>query len=680
MNNKTNYNIFVVGAVIVYIIGVFILLLASKIYVIFSLAVFPIAYFILFKLYKVEKSKAEILTDVENRYKFINSVNRKIINNLDYALVVTTIDFEVIQNNDKFFSIFNLEKLPEEPLNLFLKKISKNIENFEKKTSLLKNKNPLEESSVELILKDNSIIKTNIFYINNEAAAVKEEFVFLFKDYTDERKSSTNFEILVNNIDEMVAIFDVEMKIVKYNAAFRKFFYDFENIEVYFKANILENMDEDKAIFWEENFGKGLRGEKVFKKIEYISKDKNKKIELNIDITSIYNSSVEVTGFILSIDDITNIKNLEKEIELVRNELRKTKKIKEKLIYNLSSEIRTPLNNIISGIELINGNKTSKKESEISDIIQNSGKDLLKVLNDISDYLKIESEMPKLKKEIFDIESEILSVFSEFETNLKENSINFKLNSLNIINSEILGDKVKFEQIINNVLKWIIDITNSKELEIIIEENINQDIKVEYYIFVKPTDVLIENNKYKNSDTISILIAEKYIEAMNGKIFSKEDKNIQSGYKFSVFFDKITMKTEKKIGLQFSNLNDKKVLIVEDNRMNQVVMQKLLKIVKINSEIAENGEIALEKYKNNEYDLILMDIQMPIMNGYETAKNIREYEKKNNKQVPIIALTAYAMQSDREKCIDAGMDDYMSKPVIKNELFEMLEKYIKRNN
>lgn len=140
------------------------------------------------------------------------------------------------------------------------------------------------------------------------------------------------------------------------------------------------------------------------------------------------------------------------------------------------------------------------------------------------------------------------------------------------------------------------------------------------------------------------------------------------------------MKTEKKIGLQFSNLNDKKVLIVEDNRMNQVVMQKLLKIVKINSEIAENGEIALEKYKNNEYDLILMDIQMPIMNGYETAKNIREYEKKNNKQVPIIALTAYAMQSDREKCIDAGMDDYMSKPVIKNELFEMLEKYIKRNN
>lgn len=680
MNNKTDYNIFIIGALIVYIIGVFILLLASKFYIIFSLAVFPIAYFILFKLYKAEKNKAELLTSVENRYKFINSVNRKVINNLDYALVLTTIDFRVIQYNDKFLSIFNLEKLPEEPLDIFFKKIAKNSENFEKKTSLLKNKSQLEESSVELILKNNSIIKTNIFYINNDAATVKEEFVFLFRDYTDERKSSTNFEILVNNIDEMVAIFDTEMKIVKYNAAFRKFFYDFENIEVYFKANILENMDGDKESFWRENFLKGLRGEKVFKKVEYISKDGDKKIEINIDITSIFNSSVEVTGFILSIDDISNIKNLEKELELVRNELRKTKKIKEKLIYKLSSEIRTPLNNIISGIDLIEENKTLKKESEISNIILNSGKDLLKVLSDVSDYLKIESEMPKLKKEIFDIESEILSVFSEFKSYLKGNCVNFKLNTLNIINREISGDRVKFKQIINNILKWIIEITNSKELEIVIEENNNQDIKAEYYISVKPTDILIENAIYKNSDTISIFIAEKYIEAMNGKIFYKEENNNQDGYKFTVFFDKITIKPVKKIGIQFSNLADKKVLIVEDNIMNQVVMQKLLKIVKIYSEIAENGEIALEKYKNNEYDLILMDIQMPIMNGYETAKNIREYEKKNNKHIPIIALTAYAMQSDREKCIDAGMDDYMSKPVIKNELFETIEKYISENN
>ena len=107
-------------------------------------------------------------------------------------------------------------------------------------------------------------------------------------------------------------------------------------------------------------------------------------------------------------------------------------------------------------------------------------------------------------------------------------------------------------------------------------------------------------------------------------------------------------------------------------------MQKLLKMVKTYSEIAENGEEAVSKYLNQSYDVILMDIQMPVLNGYEAAKKIREHEKISKKRVPIIALTAYAMQSDREKCLEAGMDDYLSKPFNNSQMQSMLERWLPR--
>lgn len=646
------------------------------------ITVFFILSAVVFTLFmnNISQKKIEKIKEMQNKYIFISELSKSILNELEYALVVADKELNIIEISSNFNDIFCINDNDNVNLNYFIQKNIKNNESFNKKMEILKNGNFIEKCSMELILKNNKIIKMVVFYINNPAAIKEEEYIFLFKDCTEERKNSTNFEILISNIDEMTAIYDSEMRVVKYNAAYKKFFIDFEEVEVYFKLNFLEQLTGDKYIFWKEIFERGLNGEKVSKEIKYFNNSGEKSSEINIEVTSIYNSSSEITGFIVSIKDINKIKYMESEIIKLREEIGKNIGEKEIFFDNLNSEIRTPLNNIINGIELININENSNKESELIEILKSSGESLLTLLNDMSDYLKIGNESNILKKELFDIEKTLSAVIKEFKENNKLLPLNIKLNILNVANREIYGDSIKLKNIINTILNNISKLFYTEQISINIKENDSLDNKAEFEIVIinessnKTNDFEHEKNI---TEGIGVLIAEKTILSMNGKILFKENRKNRGKYGFSIYFEKSEEKPVVNSKTSFAKLKNKKVLIVEDNRMNQIVMEKLLKIVKIETDLAENGFIAFEKYKKNYYDLILMDIQMPIMNGYELSKKIREYEKELKRKIPIIALTAYAMQSDREKCLDAGMDDYMSKPVIKNELFEMIEKYIK---
>jgi CheY-like chemotaxis protein len=671
MNYKNNYYILMVLLTTSLLFLIISFYFFQILMILFSLFFIIITIIMIFFMNIINQKKNEKITGLQSKCFFISEVSKNIAKELEYALIVADKDFNIVEISSNFKDIFCIKDDVNIKINQFIQENIKNSDSFNKKIELLQKGNILEKCSMELILKNNKIIKMSIFYINNSAAIKKEEYIFLFKDFTEERKSFTNFEILISNIDEMTAIYDIEMKVIKYNAAYRKFFMDFEEIEIHARISILEYLVDDKYLFWKEIFEKGLNGEKVSREVKYFSKFEKKVLEISIDVTSIYNSSTEITGFIINMKDISHIKSMELEIANLRGEIGKNIEDKEIFFDNLNSEIRTPMNNIINGIELIN--ERSEKEREIIEIIKNSGDTLLNVLNDMSDYLKIGNENTKLKKEMFDIEKAVLDVCQDVKNQNKLEDLNIKVNSLNIINRDIYGDFIKFQKIIKSIINNIVKIFGSNQISIEIKEIETKENSAEFEIEIINEKI----NEFEYGKSISLLIAEKMIVAMNGKILFQGNIKDKTKFCFKIKFEKFQKSIRANSRVSFDKLKNKKVLIVEDNRMNQIVMEKLLKMVKIETDLAENGSIAFDKYRTMNYDLILMDIQMPVMNGYETSKSIRKYEKENGGRIPIIALTAYAMQSDKDKCIDAGMDDYMSKPVIKNELFEMLEKYIR---
>lgn len=395
-----------------------------------------------------------------------------------------------------------------------------------------------------------------------------------------------------------------------------------------------------------------------------------------------------------------NFSVMERKIIETENETRQ----KDDFLSKLSHQIRTPLNNITVISNLVNKTKLDDEHRDLFDTILASTMNLINVVNNIVKVSEVKIEKELSNQVNFDLFSSIDNTLKLFRDQHKDRlEIDFKLRN---IRSNYIGDPIRIKQIFLNIIENIIKANPTGKLFVDIEITLANDFETESEIgfqvtcpqlqlesddfgnyYKRPDEELIKEGVYQPDDYfIDFTIAKKIIEYYGGELIITSTAELTT-LMFAFVLKKGTLgmhksetdKETSKIVMPKKkvDISDANILLVEDNAVNQKIIILSLKNYVKNIDIANNGKDALDKFGKTKYDLILMDIQMPVINGISATKKIRELESSSNTQTPIIAITANALSGDKESCLAAGMNDYISKPfqidILVNKMKVLLE-------
>jgi PAS domain S-box-containing protein len=454
--------------------------------------------------------------------------------------------------------------------------------------------------------------------------------------------------------------------------------------------NFFNFISPDSLPFLKKEFNKSTK--RAFNKsieFQFICKDKTYKY---LEFNSVNLKQQEgIEGLILDCRDISQRK---KDAE----ELLRAQKAKEQFLANISHEIRTPINGISGMAALLNQNPTKEERQTYLNAIKSAADNLKVIINDILDLASIESGKLQFEKIGFNLNDLLHSLIDTFGVQAAEKGIELSYTISKEANKVFIGDPVRLNQVLINLISNAIKFTHSGYIRVSIQV---EKIKGQIYRLrfdISDTGIGIPNDKlqkifesFSQADAsvtrkyggtgLGLTIVKQLVELQNGTIKVQSKENEGSTFSFTIAYQlgKTELFDETKLYKPKNNnqLKSASVLLVEDNDINRLYASSILKMWGCHFETAENGVVALEKIRNNDFDVVLMDIQMPVMDGFETTKAIRQGDPKKSK-VPIIALTANATQKDFENCMVAGMNDCITKPFTQEDLFQVLTKYLGR--
>ena len=395
-------------------------------------------------------------------------------------------------------------------------------------------------------------------------------------------------------------------------------------------------------------------------------------------------------------------KKINQELQIALERAEESDRLKSAFLTNMSHEIRTPMNSILGFSELLKESEpTNDKQHRYIGVIENSGKRMLNIINDILTISKIESGIMDINNSEFNINEQIESIYASFKNEIEQKGIDFSYkNALPENEAMINNDGEKIYAVLINLVKNAIKFTNrgaiefgynlktngaTAELEFFVKDTGGgirpEQMEVIFERFRQGSELLTRN--YEGAG-LGLAISKAYVEMLGGKIWvESKEENLVSGNEGSTVFYFIIpydLKPNKKIDMQnVTSLTGKKhsdrdlkILIVEDDVVSENMLEIMIEDYCKAPLVAKNGFEAVQLCKENpDIDFVLMDIKMPELNGYEATKLIREF----NKDVIIFAQTAFALSGDREKTIAAGCNDYISKPYSQSELTGLINKY-----
>lgn len=381
---------------------------------------------------------------------------------------------------------------------------------------------------------------------------------------------------------------------------------------------------------------------------------------------------------------------------------------KTKFLANMSHDIRTPMNAIVGLTELMKHN-LDKPEILNNYIfkLQSSSRYLLDLINDILDLSKIETGSMELKTEPMDLGAQVEQILSIMRPQIKKKKLNLTVDTNDIAHVHLMGDPVRFRQVLMNILSNSVKYTPEGGLiNVIIQETENTKAKQNYRFIIEDSGIGMTQefmkhifDPFSRAETsvgeiqgtgLGMAITKSIVDVMGGRISVNSVPGKGSRFIIELSFEKCPktyvsdaekdMITDEKENICF-DLRGMKFLCAEDNELNAEILASMLELEGAKCKIYNNGKLlteAFESVKEGEYDAILMDIQMPVMNGYEAARQIRASSNPLGKTIPIIAMTADAFTEDAKKALDVGMNAHMAKPLDIKKLYLVAAKYIKK--
>ena len=450
-----------------------------------------------------------------------------------------------------------------------------------------------------------------------------------------------------------------------------------------------------------------LKGHTILETDAHMTGNKQNKFIGRIIKTPILDETGRVVLIVSMVQDVTEQVEAQNNLLVAKEAAEKANAAKSEFLANMSHELRTPMNSIMGLASLvIEDDVPAVERKEMLETVLKSSNILLNILNDILDLSKIEAGGVNLEAIPFDLKDQVVSIVNTLKPLASSKAVSITSSWNSPLLPVVLGDPTRFTRVITNLGSNAVKFTHEGEI------NLSFNIKeagADQIIFtcaVKDTGIGIPEDKIEYifdkfaqaDDTITrqyggtglgLAITQQIVELMGGEI--SVESEVGHGSTFTIEIPFKTVEREIHHKNQQEERNDKNgdantdrrpigeavILVAEDHEMNQMMMRKLLTRLKVKDfDIMEDGQKACDMYKQKDYDLIIMDCHMPNMNGYDATKALREFEQSSGKKpVTILAMTADAMAGTKDKCLEAGMDDYVSKPIKPEELSRVLKQW-----
>lgn len=408
----------------------------------------------------------------------------------------------------------------------------------------------------------------------------------------------------------------------------------------------------------------------------------------------IYDEEGKITRIRVAVMNYSEKKKIEVELKKAKEIAERSSLLKDQFVANVSHEIRTPLNAILSFSKLLERTPLNDRQQEFIHSIHTGSENLLNIINDILDFSKIEAGVLRIDKIVFNPRIVMAAVEKMFRYRAEEKELDFYVNVADKVPTQITGDPNRLTQILINLLGNAFKFTEkgSISLDVNVAKQVNNTIHLIFEvqdtgigipatkvneIFKRFGQVVTGSTREYGGAGLGLTITKQLVDLQGGTIKVKSAVGEGTYFTTEIPYEISDLEAFSKNDVieKPSSFNNKKisVLVAEDNPTNRRIFQLQFENLGIVADYAENGRIAVEMLREKTYDLVLMDIQMPEMDGYSATKAIRN---ELNIKVPIIAVTAHVFSGEREKCIAHGMNDYLPKPMQEEELFGLLKSYL----
>jgi len=495
-------------------------------------------------------------------------------------------------------------------------------------------------------------------------------------------ESETKLSEILNHLSVYVYLKDLQGKYIYAN----------EMLCQMWKTSLDKVIGNDDGTFFDSETAAQI------KKVDQQTLSQGKKVcaEENVtlsgqNLTSIYkstklplrNTKGEVYALLGVSTDITELVNAKKAAD-------NANLAKSQFLSNMSHEIRTPLNGVLGIGQLLEHTELNDEQRKLLETMNRSGDNLVSIINDILDYSKIESGKVELEQIPFNLKELIEDIIKLLLPSAKEKNISINFTS-NEKRWSLIGDSTRIRQVITNLLGNAIKFTEKGKITVSLMLKSQTKEKVSFVLSIIDTGIGINEqhvlsifDDFSQADNtitrkhggtgLGLTISQKLVQLMSGEISVKSQLGKGSEFSFTLCLNKGEYQHQERRESAIENHQQSNILLVEDDKVNQIVATKMLKKFNCEVTIANHGEEAIQLLSDNEFDIVFMDIQMPVMNGIEATKIIRN--DKNN-PVIIVALTANVMKGNKDECLKSGMDDVLFKPLQMKDLDSMLTKWLK---
>lgn len=612
------------------------------------------------------------------------------------------IDIETnkLDASESLKKMFNYSKNEEVTYNFFLNSI---VEKAKIKKVLNKAIKNAETFNVEHKIK----IDKNIIFVRHIGKLSAGKLVGTIQDITEYEEtkneldaSRRRYEIIFNETSEAIYASKLDGSIEVCNKSFCDLLgYSMEEVlnDTGFTLKRYKHTNDRKQLQDEV-----LKNGKVSNYEVTLINKAEKEIECSIS-ANVWkdNDDIEI-GYFGIIRDMTDQKKLAtRDAQLKIAEA--TAKMKNEFLANMSHEIRTPMNVVIGMTELLKNTTLDDDQLEYVKSMKSSSENLMKIINAILDFSKIESGKMELEEKVFSLQDLIEELFQTFKHETKPGVSLFKQLDASLPDN-IIGDPTRLNIVLVNLLSNALKYTSEGEITLKVTLSKEEDDRTDIKFSVKDTGIGIpeekqatifqpftqaseDNTRLYGGTGLGLAISKQIVELMNGMVEVKSEPGKGSNFTFNAIFKMVDGPTKKQTDKKKKTLAQKvefdtaasiRLLLVEDHEMNQIVATKILEreYPNISVDIAENGLIAFEKIEKNDYHLVLMDINMPVLDGISATRKIRAELKPPQNQIPILGLSAHAFSAEVKNCIDAGMQDFISKPINVKDLKQKMNKIL----